>query len=77
MDAQTRRTIGKLCGLRDYLFCVGIHVSCNSRRCPRSAALLFAAMRFLVAGLVLFGWMIAARALPNSAPMDVYILLRS
>src|SRR5260370_26805348 len=25
-------------GFRDYLFCVGIHLSCNSRRRPRSSA---------------------------------------
>ena len=36
---------------------------------------LFAAMRFLVAGLVLYGWMVArGERSPTRAPMDVGIL---
>ena len=39
---------------------------------------LLAAMRFLVAGLVLYGWMIArGERSPSGAPMDVSILTRS
>jgi len=46
-------------GFRDYLFRVGIHLSRDSRRVHEVPPFLFAAMRFLVAGLVLYGWMIA------------------
>jgi drug/metabolite transporter (DMT)-like permease len=53
--------------LRDHLFRLGLDVSCHSSGVHEVPPFLFAAMRFLVAGIVLFVWMRAKGALAPTA----------
>src|ERR1700726_852604 len=64
-------------GFRDYLFCVGIHFSCDSRRRSRSSTISSGRAAFLDCGTRSL-WLDdrSWRALTERAPMGVRIFTR-